>query len=39
MKTSILAALDYLIKKQGLTPNEIRNIIIKTEHELSRLEK
>ena len=35
MKTSILAALDYLIKKQGLSPNEIRNIIIKTENELN----
>jgi hypothetical protein len=34
MKTSILSALAYLIDRQSLTAEEVKEIIIKTEQEL-----
>jgi len=35
MKTSILAAIAYLIEKQGLRPDEVLELIIKTEQEIA----
>jgi hypothetical protein len=34
MKTSILSALAYLIDRQALTAEEIKQIVIKTEQEI-----